>query len=63
MGRDPVQRIPVDLPAVGRAASFVELQFADGLVATAPVHVTPDDAFPAQPPAEGEGRCRLAPEP
>lgn len=63
MGPDPVQRIPVDLPAAGWAASFVELQFADGLVLTTPVHVTPDDAFPAQPPAEGEGRCRLAPEP
>ncbi|MDV9043049.1 PhoPQ-activated protein PqaA family protein [Stenotrophomonas sp. RAC2] len=57
------QSIPVNSTAQGWTASFVELHFADGLVLTTPVQVTPEDAFPVQPPAEGEGRCRLAPEP
>lgn len=56
------QRISVDLQEEGWTASFVELRFADGLVLTTPVQVTPVNDFPLHPPAAGDGACALAPE-
>lgn len=55
--------VTVPRPAAGWTASFVELHYNDGMVVTTPVQVWPQDRFPDRPPAEGEGRCRLAPLP
>lgn len=52
---------PLAVPTRGWSASFVELHYDDGMVVTTPVQVLPQERFPAQPPAQGEGRCRLVP--
>ncbi|HFK2919977.1 TPA: PhoPQ-activated protein PqaA family protein [Stenotrophomonas maltophilia] len=62
LGGSSAQRIPVKAQEEGWTASFVELRFADGLVLTTPIQVTPVSDFPDRPPVEGGGACALAPE-
>lgn len=62
LGDSQVLEVGLEVPAQGWTATFVELHYADGLVATTPVQVLPQDRFPLQPPAEGAGACRLVPE-
>jgi PhoPQ-activated pathogenicity-related protein len=53
-------RIEVELPEPdeGWTASFVEARFADGLLASTPVYVTPEDAYPEAPPPGGSAACQ-----
>ncbi len=57
------QQVPVGVAETGWTASFIEMEYADGLLVTTPVRVAPVAMFPAQPPAEQGGRCRLVPLP
>lgn len=52
----------LSLPASGWSAAFVEFAFADGFVATTPVHVYPEKIFPQQPPPNGNGACLMVPQ-
>jgi len=57
------QWVRVGVPEKGWTASFIELEYPDGLIMTTPVQVAPMGIFPAQPPAEQGGRCSLVPLP
>lgn len=48
-------------PASGWSAAFVEFAFADGFIATTPVHVYPETTFPQRPPPNGSGACSMVP--
>ena len=50
----------IDVPAAGWAAAFFAFTYPDGFVASSPVQVLPPDRFPVRPPADGDGRCRMA---
>ncbi len=56
-----VPDVPLPAPASGWTASFVELHYDDGMIATTPVQVLPRDRFPGKPPVEAGGRCKLVP--
>lgn len=59
-GRD--WAVPLQPVQRGWSTSFVELRYGDGFVATTPAYVYPHDRFPAHPPPEKVGGCRLVPE-
>lgn len=53
----------VPLPNIdkGWLASFVEARFADGLITTTPVYITPDGTYPVTAPPNKGGACQTLP--
>jgi PhoPQ-activated pathogenicity-related protein len=53
--------VPLNTPATGWQATFIEATFSDGFVATTPVYISPKDIYPTTaPPTEGDA-CKTLP--
>lgn len=52
---------PVEDPATGWSAQFVEATFADGMIATSQLYILGKEEYPKAAPATGEGACQTLP--
>lgn len=56
-----VVKIPLTTPESGWQATYIEVTFNDGYIATSQVYITPDGKYPKTAPPVQEGACKTLP--